>query len=221
MRNVIKGHEPATFTAWKALANAAWVPSYDVLQNPEKAELHAALVAEQSGTCCYCGRAITTSESHIEHFAPQEHYQPLELDFANLHASCIRNTEPRAPLHCGHGKGSEYDPILIISPVDPHCEARFIYNRFTGGISASEPGDASAEYMIDLLKLDIDFLRARRRETLDGMFDDDFEATATISELERLAEQATTADTAGHRISFGHVLARHARELIALKQQAA
>ncbi|CAH0159086.1 MULTISPECIES: retron system putative HNH endonuclease [Stenotrophomonas] len=221
MRSVIKGHEPAAFTAWKTLANAEWVPSYDILQNPQKAELHAALVTEQWGTCCYCGRAITTSESHIEHFAPQEHYQELELDFANLHASCIRNTEPRAPLHCGHGKGSEYDPILVISPVDPHCEARFIYNRYTGGISASKPGDASAEYMIDLLKLDIDFLRIRRRETLEGMFDDEFEETATIDELEHLAQRATSADSTGRRVSFGHVLARRARELIALKQQAA
>ncbi|MCO7471136.1 TIGR02646 family protein [Stenotrophomonas maltophilia] len=221
MRSISKGQEPEAFTAWKARATAEWVPSYGILQNPEKTQLHVALIAEQLGTCCYCGRTITVDDSHIEHFAPQEHYQPLALDFANLHASCMRGTLRGDPLHCGHGKGSDFDPHCAIAPTDAGSEARFSYNRYTGAISPAEPSDASAQYMIELLKLDISFLRSRRLETLEGMFDDDFEATASVDELERLAQQAASADPEGRRVSFGHVLARHARALIALKQQAA
>lgn len=221
MRSVIKGHEPESFASWKAGETAEWVPSYDILQKPEKLDLLVALIAEQEGSCCYCGRIITADDSHIEHFEPQERAPSRALEFANLHASCIRGSERGDPLHCGHGKGNAFEPHRVIAPTDVGCEARFSYNRYTGAVAPTEPDDDSAHYMIGLLKLDIGFLRIRRREALEGMFDDDFEATATISELERLAEQATTTDPEGRRVAFGHVLARHARALIALKRQAA
>ena len=41
------------------------------LQNPEKRELHEALIQEQGDICCYCGMRITRESSHIEHLKPQ------------------------------------------------------------------------------------------------------------------------------------------------------
>jgi uncharacterized protein (TIGR02646 family) len=55
---------------------------------------------------------IGFEDSHVEHFRPQEHFQALQLDYANLHASCIRQTLPGRPLHCGHAKGSDFDNDL-------------------------------------------------------------------------------------------------------------
>jgi len=66
MKRVIKGAEPASFTDWKGSANDNWSPTYPTLQNPQKRELLEALLLEQGSFCCYCGRDIDTSTSHID-----------------------------------------------------------------------------------------------------------------------------------------------------------
>jgi uncharacterized protein (TIGR02646 family) len=116
------------------------------LQNPEKRVLHQALLDEQGQLCCYCGRSITLADSHIEHFRPQEQREDLALDFENLLAACIRETEPGAPLHCGHAKGHDFDEGRHVSPLDPTCESRFGY-LLTGAIVSK---DAGASYMTAL-----------------------------------------------------------------------
>ncbi|MCU0757389.1 MAG: TIGR02646 family protein [Xanthomonadales bacterium] len=209
MRYVRKGTAPAAFEAWKAQANADWQPTYADLRQPEKPTLHLALIAEQDKVCCYCGRAITLADSHIEHFRPQEPYVTLELDYANLHASCIRETKPGDPLHCGHAKGNDFDETLAISPTEAGCEQRFLYFG-TGGIGAADPNDAGARYMIALLKLDLPFLRGRRKEVLDRIYDPAFLETANDAELELLVQAFR------HRQAedFGHVIARYAEQLL-------
>jgi len=90
MRKILKAVEPESVTQWKAQANDDWQPSYATLQNPQKRDLHLSLLNEQGHLCCYCGRRIGPEDSHVEHFRPQELFQTLELDYENLHASCIR-----------------------------------------------------------------------------------------------------------------------------------
>jgi uncharacterized protein (TIGR02646 family) len=97
MRYVAKADDPDSLVAWKSQANENWTPTYADLQNPEKRELHLALLTEQGGTCCYCGQQISVEESHIEHFIPQEARDDLALEYRNLHASCIRARSPRLP----------------------------------------------------------------------------------------------------------------------------
>ena len=126
MKWVKKQAEPTAFINWKSKANEEWEPSYDTLQNPEKRALHEALLTEQGQVCCYCGRTISLLDSHIEHFRPQETREDLALAYVNLHASCIREKSPGAPLHCGHAKGNDFDEGLVISPQDENCERRFI-----------------------------------------------------------------------------------------------
>ena len=213
MRHFVKGPSPAGFDAWKALANDDWQPSYDDLRNPQKRELHQALLDEQGHVCCYCGRSISLNESHIEHFRPQELREDLALSYDNLMASCIRETEPGAPLHCGHAKGNAFDESLQISPLDPSCERRFIYT-LTGGVLPSNTSDSEATYMSDLLRLDIDFLRNRRHEALNSVFDDEFIGSATDDELETLAVAFRQRNVDGQLKSFGHVLARYAEQLL-------
>lgn len=214
MKLVRKGASPQRFDAWKAHANADWTPTYGDLQNPEKGELHVALLAEQGWVCCYCGRAVSISDSHIEHFRPQTHYVGLALSYENMFASCIRGTTPGMPLHCGHAKSDSFDEACAISPVEPGCEARFLYTLL-GAISPTHRDDKAAASMTDLLKLDIPFLRNRRAEVLQRTFDADFLASVTEEELQRLQDAFQRRDAAGHNENFGHVLARYAGQYLA------
>jgi uncharacterized protein (TIGR02646 family) len=109
MRLVRKGAEPVVFTNWKLLENEDWHPTYSTLQNPQKSALQIQLLSEQFFTCCYCGRSIKSSDSHIEHFRPQEIAPELQLDYSNLLVSCIRETPKNSQLHCGHLKDSWFE----------------------------------------------------------------------------------------------------------------
>ena len=214
MKHVTKGAAPQAFEAWRALANADWQPSYDNLRHPEKRALHESLLAEQGGVCCYCGRAVALHDSHIEHFRPREKRADLALSYGNLHASCLRETEPGRPLHCGHAKGSDFDEALHISPLDAGCEAHFVYT-LDGQIMASDAADARARHMVDLLKLDIAFLRNRREEAVSRVFDPVFLATVTDNELRALRDAYRRRDGQGRTPGFGHVVAQFAEQRLA------
>lgn len=214
MRHFVKGLPPSGLEEWKALASEDWQPTYGDLQNPQKRDLHQSLLDEQGRACCYCGRRISLPDSHIEHFRPQELRNDLALSYENLFASCIRETAPGAPLHCGHAKGNEFDEAQHISPLDPTCERRFIYT-LTGSILPTDKEDAQAHYMSKLLQLDLDFLRNRRLEALTRTFDEGFIGSATDDELEALAEAFRQPDANGNFDSFGHVLARFSEQLLA------
>lgn len=210
MKHVTKEQAPASFVAWRACGNEHWVPGYGDLQNPEKRELHEALIAEQGAVCCYCGRRIGLWDSHIEHFRPQEHWPALALDYQNLHASCLRDTEPGQPLHCGHAKGSSLDEACCISPLEDDCEQRFGY-ALDGHILGH---DAKAAYMADLLKLDGPVLRNRRGAVLEGVFDNDFLASATAEELAAVRAGYVRRDESGRLPDLGHVVAHFAEQLL-------
>lgn len=213
MKYVAKGRSPQLFEAWKALSSDNWTPTYEDLKNPEKTALHEALLSEQGWVCCYCGRAIDFRDSHIEHFRPQEKAPELALAYDNLFASCIREREPGAPLHCGHGKGNDFDEANHISPTAAGCERRFLYT-LEGAVLPADTGDAAAIYMSGLLKLDLAFLRNRRQEVLARVFDADFLATVSDDELQRLAAAYREPDGQGKLPGFGHVIARYVEQLL-------
>lgn len=210
MRFVEKGEEPAGFARWKAMASPDWQPSYGQLQNPEKAELQTQLLEEQGWVCCYCGRSIDRDDSHIEHFRPQEKYPEQALAYQNLHASCMRQTNPGDPLHCGHAKGAAFNENLHLSPLEQGCEQQFAYTL--GGQVL--PLTDSAEYMNDLLKLDLVALRNRRKAVLNGIFDAVFLADASLDELQRLQRAYQQRDASGSLPNFGHVVARFCQRLV-------
>jgi uncharacterized protein (TIGR02646 family) len=215
MKHVVKGASPTLFEDWKSQTtpDAGWQPRYADLRHPHKRALHEALLIEQGGVCCYCGRTISLGDSHIEHFRPQDLRGDLALDFGNLHASCIRETRPGQPLHCGHAKGNGFDEERHISPQDPVCEQRFLYAA-DGAIHPTDPSDTQACYMRDLLCLDIAFLRNRRRGVLERVFDHGFLSTATDTELTALIEVFRRPPPGEAHADFGHVLARYAERLL-------
>lgn len=211
MKRVIKGTEPASFTEWKVLANEEWSPTYSDLRQPEKKELHTSLLTEQGYACCYCGDRITLDSSHIEHFRPQKDFGHLDLEYANLHASCQGETETPKPSHCGHSKGSDFCEDSHISPLEDDCESRFRFNLL--GEIETRDDDAPAEAMISLLALDIKFLDSRRQEKLKGIFDNTFLTDFTVEELETIIQRSRH-PVSGQHEAFDHVVARYAEQLL-------
>ncbi|MHC8337138.1 retron system putative HNH endonuclease [Pseudomonas sp. HLT2-19-2] len=214
MKRVLKGTEPASFTEWKNSANDEWSPTYPTLQNPQKRDLHNSLLLEQGFFCCYCGREMDAGSSHIEHFKPQEHYEELALEYQNLHASCLRETKPGNPLHCGHRKGNWFDETQYISPMDEQCELRFRYLR-TGEIQPTDSDDLPATKMIEVLALDIAYLNNRRQNTIRRLFDDEFITQASNEDLTRLVTVIRSAEVRDQN-AFDHVIARYAEQLLGL-----
>lgn len=212
MKRVLKGTEPASFTDWKGSANEDWSPSYRTLQNPQKRDLHQSLLFEQGFFCCYCGRDIDASNSHIEHFRPQENFGELALDYQNLHASCLRETKPETPIHCGHRKGNWFDETLHISPLDERCELRFRYLQ-TGEIQPTAPEDLPAATMIEMLALDIAYLNNRRQDIIRRLFDAEFLMGVSDEDLERLITAIRETDIPDQK-AFDHIIARYAEQLL-------
>jgi uncharacterized protein (TIGR02646 family) len=171
MKSIIKGDEPKIFSAWKALANADWQPSYGTLANPEKKAVKQALMKEQGHICCYCERRLYENDSHIEHWVPQAESEPGALDFANMLCSCQQNLDKGTPLHCGNLKG---DHLIPVSPFDPDCATRFIFT-VEGEILAAQPQDQAAQDTIKLLGLDISTLNAMRARVIEPFLDESLE----------------------------------------------
>ncbi len=213
MKFVRKQPEPEWFSLWKNGDSPDWSPSYAALEGRTRRQLLDALLQEQGSVCCYCGRGINADDSHIEHFRPQHAYRNLDVDYSNLHASCIKHTVRKLPLHCGHAKGERFDEGLTISPLDQACEARFSYT-LNGKIFPENPDDIQARYMIELLQLENAVLRNRREDVLRRVFDSAFLQTATVNELRTLALVYCESDANGQLQGFGHVVARFAEKLI-------
>lgn len=211
MRFVEKGTAPASFDAWKTNITDEWQPAYRDLRNPEKQQLHEALLAEQGGTCCYCGRRIDAENSHIEHFEPQGTAPALALEYRNLFASCFRDQVKSVPLHCGHAKGNLFDRVRSVSPLDADCEQRFLY-RLDGEIRIARETDEDAGYMIDLLKLNVSTLRNRREAALEGVFDSDFLETASVDELTRIRDHFRARGDDDRFTDLAHVIVRYTEQ---------
>ncbi len=164
MKQIKKGSEPKKFTEWKGLANDNWQPSYNNLRNPEKSIVKTALMEEQGYICCYCEQEVIATDSHIEHFLPQECYPEKALDFSNMLCSCQNQIKKGEPRHCGNLKG---DDKLLISPLDEDCEKYFKYT-YDGYI---EPVNEKARTTIKKLGLDITKLNALRRDAIEPFID--------------------------------------------------
>ncbi|MGK5026484.1 retron system putative HNH endonuclease [Janthinobacterium sp. RB2R34] len=213
MGDEIRRQAPPAFEQWKVQGDEGWAPAYGDLRQPEKGELHVALLKEQGWVCCYCGRRVDKTDSHIEHYRPQNSYPALDLDYTNLFCSCNTLVEPRFPLHCGQAKGGKFDEVRHIAPSDPGCEQRFLYAA-DGQILPAAPDDSSAIYMIRLLALDGRYLRNRRQGVLEGLFPDDF--FLTVDELLHICSVHRQPDADGRMKDLAHVIARYAEQMLAL-----
>ncbi|TYT75596.1 retron system putative HNH endonuclease [Desulfobotulus mexicanus] len=171
MKFIKKQKEPAGFSDWKALANENWQPTYKNLSGEPKKKLKIALMAEQGYICCYCERRLKDKDSHIEHFMPQSNPAVDPLDYGNLLCSCQVQIKEGEPRHCGNLKDNWYDPDLLISPLDPDCESRFVFTG-DGSIMPADDKDMAAFKTIEKLGLSIGKLNALRAAAIEPFLDD-------------------------------------------------
>lgn len=187
MKYIQKSKEPSSFTAWKALKNENWTPAYDDLRGREKTDLHDALLVDQGYICCYCGVQVSQENSHIEHLPAQSFFKPDSSDAINyqhLLASCgiadkwLKEKYQKewtkekfenllsCSERCGIKRGNK--PILI-SPLQPDCEAFFAYDISNGAIESKGNSDQqnAALATIATLNLDAQKLRNLRKAAID------------------------------------------------------
>ena len=150
MKHINKSSEPESFGSWKADNPDK---TYALFPRKEKKTLKKKLIQEQGGICCYCEQSIILSNSHIEHFRPQDTYKGLSLDYNNLLCSCQKEPDKETPLHCGHCKSNWFEEGLLVSPLDPSCENRFHFTD-DGRIFPAVPDDVAAAETIKRLALE-------------------------------------------------------------------
>jgi uncharacterized protein (TIGR02646 family) len=173
------------------------------LPNPEKADVHEALLEEQGYICCYCGRRVNTGESHIEHLVPRKLCRGRELDYTNMLASCEGGTRDSPPSenHCGHRKDNWYESRLFVSPLDPDCESYFTFTTAGEILPVSDPARAKkAKETIRRLGLDISKLTRMRREALEPIIEGIDSLTADEGKF--LLTQFNQRDTSGRYTPF-------------------
>jgi uncharacterized protein (TIGR02646 family) len=191
MKYIKKGSEPNVFTQWKAQANEDWKPSYQDLPGDIKKSIKQSLMTEQGYICCYCERRLVERDCHLEHLQPQATGEK-QLDYQNMLCSCQRNLQPGEPRHCGNLKGGWYDAALLVSPLDPNCEAQF---RFTalGEILPNTENNNAAQITINKLGLNIKKLQALRRVVIAPFLDPDL----TLEDLKHFVEGYLQVDSGG------------------------
>ena len=168
MKQVVKNQEPQQFSTWKRQRGTVHQRGWDQLTGPIKQVIHDALMEEQGYICCYCESRVTSDNSHVEHFRPRSRFPSRELDYQNLHCSCLRTLSPGEPVHCGHKKGSWFDAALLISPLQQNCGKRFRFTR-NGEILPRSRNDSAAKETIKGLGLDLPKLNALRKAAMDEL----------------------------------------------------
>ena len=174
MKHIKKNQAPECFSDWTKLGNEDWQPTWKNFQKPEKPLVHESLLEEQGFICCYCGKRINLTNSHIEHLKPRNEYPDLILEYDNFLASCEidKKEPPPIPVHCGHKKDKWYNKTLMVSPLDSNCADFFRYTE-DGQILATPDSNkqAAAQETIKRLALDIDKLRRGRKKAIEDILD--------------------------------------------------
>jgi uncharacterized protein (TIGR02646 family) len=191
MKGILKNSEPTIFTAWKANANEDWTPTFNKLQNPEKAAVRRSLLKEQGFICAYCCSEIKddVKTTVIEHFIPQSDAEKgveNALNYENLFASCdgtkLDNKAKKAIYCCDESKKDQFrnpeNPnIILIKPTEKDknafiCEQAFGYT-VAGGVFAMEtPFKEDALYSLKVLNLDNSLLKRQRKEVCSFLLDE-------------------------------------------------
>lgn len=170
MKRIEKASEPKGFVDWNAADKMAHRPNWNRVPAEVRQAVHKSLIIEQGFLCCYCESRIERSDSHVEHFRPKSKFGGQQLDYRNLHCSCQRELQSGEPRHCGTKKGNWFDEDLLVSPLESHCEERFLHSG-NGDVCARDDSDDAAKETILRLGLNIPKLRALRSEAIDTLTD--------------------------------------------------
>lgn len=168
MKRIEKNAEPPQLSEWKRRDKMARRPRWNRVPHQVRMAIHDSLMEEQRYICCYCESRVGSDGSHVEHFRPRSRYPELQLDYSNLHCSCLREQSTGVPSHCGHRKGDWFDASLLISPLQDGCERRFMFTA-NGEIFPRSDADAAACATIERLGLDLPRLNALRAAAVEAL----------------------------------------------------
>lgn len=212
MKYIEKKSEPEIFTQWKDQASDDWQPTWENLQNPEKQDLHEALIHEQGSICCYCCDRIDMNSSHIEHLRPRSQYPDRSLDYMNLLASCHKEIKPKQPIHCGHKKKDWFEEDQFISPLDPICEHSFRYTEAGEILPTDDPKlREKAQVSIDQLNLAGKKLILQREGAIQGTLEDldELDLSEKRSFVQNLSQRDSQGQYARFYVALVYVLSGH------------
>ncbi|KAM3100850.1 hypothetical protein ACKFKG_00060 [Phormidesmis sp. 146-35] len=181
MRWIQKKGEPSELTEWRTRCGKDINFGYDLMRQDScvTQALTEALLKEQGCLCAYTGMRIDgyvnlhdprVCYCHLEHVKPQGHCTLQEtVSYTNL-VACYPKPNPKAKIPYGAEQKGNWPPPaeqhLFVSPLDPSCEIRFLFN-LGGGIKSKE-GDQAAATTIRKLALDHHDLTAFRRAAIQG-----------------------------------------------------
>ena len=181
MKGITKNIEPQSFTFWKAQANEDWKPSFNILRNPEKADVRLSLLKEQGYICAYCCCRIYNSNKTtvMEHFVPQADDAEKAIDYDNLLATCDgtkTDSETKQTTYCcdeekrDQFRNRDNPNIVLIKPTEQDekgfiCEQAFAYTTTGGMLAKKGRFELQAKHTLDVLNLNNNELKRQREES--------------------------------------------------------
>lgn len=213
MKHIMKKNSPVSFEKWKKERGS--FASYATIPSEIKSIVRESLLEEQYGLCCYCGLGLTRNNMHIEHFRPQSKFKSLQLDYQNMHASCMGKLIHHESIEefsdfCGHSKKDWFDEQLTVSPLDPDCESYFEYG-FDGTIAAAYHHKGAGE-TIFRLGLNTYLPIKQREEAIDAILE--LIDITDINQIIDMIEFLETPDEFNKLPSFSYVISRLLRTLL-------
>ena len=162
MRNITKGPEPPSLTAWRA-RNPTDYNGY-----PDKDGLRESLEAEQRGLCCHCQSRIRPEigSMKIEHWASHSGHPNLRLMYSNLLGCCMGGEgKPGRDQHCDTYKGERG---LCRNPANPSHDVEVVLHYLNDGRITSS-NELFNEQIGSVLNLNHPFLVNQRKQVLDSL----------------------------------------------------
>lgn len=141
-----------------------------------KRELSGLLKDEQFGLCAYTELRPDMARlgTHIEHIKPKSIYHDLTFDYQNLVLSALSDADlqtlARENVFGGHAKTGQFDEARFISPLNPRSAEYFTYvsdGRVVPNNKLPDIEQANAQYTIDVLNLNADYLVTERAKWID------------------------------------------------------
>jgi len=162
MRNITKGPEPTSLTAWRA-TNPRDYNGYQ-----DKDAIRDSLIAEQRGICCYCQSRIRPEigSIKIEHWASHSGHPDLRLVYSNLLGACMGGEgKPGRDQHCDTYKGEQ---DLCRNPAVYSHDVEVVLRYLNDGRITSS-NELFNEQLNSVLNLNHPFLMNSRKEVLDSL----------------------------------------------------
>jgi uncharacterized protein (TIGR02646 family) len=167
VRHIRKHGEPQAFQDWKRrAASDPGGPQFAFRDKDANGPLNQQMRQEQGYLCAYTMWGLSENvETGIEHIHCQERHPEEALNYDNM-VLCAKGSGRK---QFGFGENLKGNEIVtrndFVSPLDPGCEARFVFHR-DGTITEADENDVAARKTIELLRLDHDELNAARRSAI-------------------------------------------------------